>query len=124
MINLSLLDHFYPVTSHRRVQKKKKATDYCVRSLVTVRNQLPGATNEDTLEILQSQAHLYGQRRIFARNQIRKRTIVSENLLHDLSFFFLFAKCVLELIEIEYAVSAFENETKAGCLQRHSVERV
>ena len=33
-----LLNYFYPVTSYRRVQKKKKATNYgCVRSLVMVR---------------------------------------------------------------------------------------
>ena len=32
-----LLNHFYPAMSHRRVQKKKKATNYCIRPLVTVR---------------------------------------------------------------------------------------
>ena len=38
MISLSLLNH-----SHRRAQKRRRATNYCntVRSLVMVRNQLP-----------------------------------------------------------------------------------
>ena len=31
IINLLLLDNFYPVMSYRRVQGKKKATDYCTR---------------------------------------------------------------------------------------------
>ena len=29
--------HFYPVISYRRVQTRNKATNYCIRSLVTVR---------------------------------------------------------------------------------------
>ena len=31
MTSLLLFDNFYPVTSYRRVQKEKKATNYCVR---------------------------------------------------------------------------------------------
>ena len=46
IINLSLLNHFYPVVSYRRVKKKKKKEKekesdellYTARSLVTVRN--------------------------------------------------------------------------------------
>ena len=43
MISLLLFNNFYPVTSYRRVQKKKKGDEllYTVRSLVMVRNQLP-----------------------------------------------------------------------------------
>ena len=43
MINLSLLNNFYPVISYRRVQKEKNATNYCIRfghSLWSA-NQLP-----------------------------------------------------------------------------------
>ena len=31
MISLLLLNNFYTVMSYRRVQKKKKATNYCIR---------------------------------------------------------------------------------------------
>ena len=43
MINLLLLNNFYPIISHRRVQKEKKATNHCIRlgSLVMVRSRLP-----------------------------------------------------------------------------------
>ena len=41
MTSLSLLDHFYPVTSYRRVEKESDELLYTVRSLVMVRNQLP-----------------------------------------------------------------------------------
>ena len=41
MINLLLLNNFYPVISHRRVQKESDELLYTVRSLVMVRNQLP-----------------------------------------------------------------------------------
>ena len=43
MTSLLLLSNFYPVTSYRRVRKKKKGTNilHTIRSLVTVRNQLP-----------------------------------------------------------------------------------
>ena len=43
MISLLFLNNFYPVISHRRVQKKKKSTNYCIRfghSLWSA-NQLP-----------------------------------------------------------------------------------
>ena len=43
MISVLLLNHFYPMISYRRVQKKKKATNYCIRfgrSLWSA-NQLP-----------------------------------------------------------------------------------
>ena len=51
MINLSLLNNFYPVISYRRVQKGKKGDElsYTARSLFMVRaNQLPaqGVENE------------------------------------------------------------------------------
>ena len=41
IINLSLVNNFYPVISYRRVQKEKKSNglSYTVWSLVTVRNQ-------------------------------------------------------------------------------------
>ena len=43
IINLLLLNHFYAAILYRRVQKKQKATNCCirVRSLVMVRNRLP-----------------------------------------------------------------------------------
>ena len=42
MISSSLLNNFYPVISYRRVQKKKKATNYCVHGLsLRSANQLP-----------------------------------------------------------------------------------
>ena len=31
IINLLLLNHFYPVTSYRRIRKKRKATNCCIR---------------------------------------------------------------------------------------------
>ena len=40
-MNLSRLNNFYPVMSHRRVQKESDELLYTVWSLVTVRNQLP-----------------------------------------------------------------------------------
>ena len=40
MINLLLLNRFYRVISYRRVRKKQKATDCCVRSLVMVRESV------------------------------------------------------------------------------------
>ena len=43
MTNLLPLDNFYPVTLCRRVRKKKKATNYCIRFGHSLRsaNQLP-----------------------------------------------------------------------------------
>ena len=49
MISLLLLNNFYPVTSYRRVLKKMKATNYCVRfghSLWSA-NQLPAQVVND-----------------------------------------------------------------------------
>ena len=43
MMSLLLVNNFYPMISHRRVQRKKKATNYCIRfghSLWSA-NQLP-----------------------------------------------------------------------------------
>ena len=37
MIRLLLFNNFHPVILYRRVQKKNKATNYCIRSLVMVR---------------------------------------------------------------------------------------
>ena len=50
MINLLLLNNFYPVMSYR-VQKKQTATNYCIRfwSLVMVRNQLPAQVVKEAL---------------------------------------------------------------------------
>ena len=39
MINLLLLNNFYPVISYRRVQEE--SAEFLYRSLVMVRNQLP-----------------------------------------------------------------------------------
>ena len=53
MTSLSLLNNFYPAMSYRRVQKKTKATNYCIRLSVTrygPRNQLPAqAVNRSNL---------------------------------------------------------------------------
>ena len=35
VINLLLLDHFYPMVSQEQVQKKRKTTSYCIYGLVT-----------------------------------------------------------------------------------------
>ena len=43
MINLLLLNNFYPVISYRRVQKESEELLYTVWSLVTVRNQFASA---------------------------------------------------------------------------------
>ena len=45
MISLLLLNNFYPAMSYRRVQKKRKATNYCIRSLVMVREPVASASS-------------------------------------------------------------------------------
>ncbi|KOX77708.1 hypothetical protein WN51_09373 [Melipona quadrifasciata] len=55
MIRLLLLNNFYPVISYRRVQKKKKATNYCIRfghSLWSA-NRLPAQRVNGLLGFLQ-----------------------------------------------------------------------
>ena len=47
MISLLLVNNFYIVISYQRVEKEKKATNYCTRSLVMVRNQLPAQVVEN-----------------------------------------------------------------------------
>ena len=50
MINLLLLNNFYPVISYRRVQKESDGLLYTVWSLVMVRNQLPAQVVEQDFE--------------------------------------------------------------------------
>ena len=47
MINLLLVDNFYPVISHRRVQNESDELSYTVRSFVMVCNQLPAQVIRD-----------------------------------------------------------------------------
>ena len=57
MINLSLLDNFYPVTSYRRVQKEDELL-YTVRSLVMVREPVARKLNEFNQSFLNTQQFL------------------------------------------------------------------
>ena len=84
MINLLLVNNFYPALSYRRVQKKKKATNYCIHGSVT--RYGPRTTCQELVEeervnqmflLYWLQAGLLSQRLVIETNQLHALDVIS-----------------------------------------------